>query len=60
MFKQFLGGVEGIDQYLIFSMIVFLLFFTGVLLYVIFMKKEECDSLSSIPLNDSEICSHEE
>lgn len=55
MFKQFLSGVEGLDHYLIFSMIVFILFFTGVLWYVVRMKKEEANSLSNIPLSETEI-----
>ncbi|HCS19003.1 MAG TPA: hypothetical protein DIW47_00315 [Bacteroidetes bacterium] len=59
MFKQFISGVEGMDQYLIFSMIVFLVFFAGVLIYVVRMTKEEIDILSNIPLNDKETDSHE-
>ncbi|MDX5319489.1 MAG: hypothetical protein LPK45_00375 [Bacteroidota bacterium] len=60
MFKQFLSGVEGMDQYLITSMIIFLLFFTGVLIYVMTMKKEEVNVLSNIPLTDLETEDHEE
>lgn len=52
MFKQFLNGTEGMDQYLIISMIIFLLFFCGVLIYVVRMKKEEVTELSNIPLTD--------
>jgi len=54
MFKQFLSGVDGMDQYLIFSMIVFIVFFTGVVLYVLRMRKDTADKLSNIPLNDNE------
>ncbi|MHB1277282.1 MAG: CcoQ/FixQ family Cbb3-type cytochrome c oxidase assembly chaperone [Bacteroidia bacterium] len=59
MFKQFVSGVEGMDQYLIFSMIVFIVFFVGVLFYVIRMTKEEANTLSNIPLTDKETDCHE-
>lgn len=59
MFRQFINGIDGMDQYLIFSMIVFILFFVGVLIYVIRMKKADVDELANIPLSDSEISSHE-
>lgn len=59
MFKQFVSGVEGMDQYLIFSMIVFIVFFVGVLIYVVRMTKEEVDVLSHIPLTDKETDCHE-
>ncbi len=60
MFKQFLSGVEGMDQYLIFSMIVFIVFFLGVLIYVLRMKKEDILTLSNIPLTDKEVQPNEE
>ncbi len=53
MFKQFLKGMDGMDQYLIFSMIVFIVFFLGVVVYTWRMKKENVDVLKQIPLNDS-------
>ncbi|TNE78474.1 MAG: cbb3-type cytochrome c oxidase subunit 3 [Bacteroidetes bacterium] len=53
MFKQFLHGAEGMDQYLIFSMIVFMVFFAGVVAYLFLMKKEDAEELSQIPLNES-------
>jgi len=54
MFKQFISGVDGMDQYLIFSMIVFIVFFLAVLVYVMRMKKEDIIELSNIPLTDKE------
>ncbi len=60
MFKQFVSGIEGMDQYLIFSMIVFILFFLGILIYVLRMKKEDILELSNIPLTDKEDKSNEE
>lgn len=54
MFKQFVSGMEGMDQYLIFSMIIFIVFFVGVLIYVIRMTREEVETLSNIPLSDKE------
>jgi cbb3-type cytochrome oxidase subunit 3 len=54
MFKQFLTQVTDSQVYLITSLGIFMLFFLLVALLLIFMKKEQIDYMSSLPLNDDE------
>jgi cbb3-type cytochrome oxidase subunit 3 len=54
MFKQFLTQVTDSQVYLITSLGIFMLFFLLVALLLIFMKKEQIDYMSSMPLNDDE------
>lgn len=50
--KHNLTGIDGVEIYPIFSLLVFVLFFSGVLWYVVRMKKKEVESLSNMPLED--------
>ena len=50
--KHNLTGIDGVELYPIFSLLVFVLFFVGVLFYVIRLKKKEVESLSNMPLED--------
>ncbi len=50
--KHNLTGIDGVEIYPIFSLLVFVLFFAGVLWYVVRMKKKEVESLSNMPLED--------
>ncbi|MEJ7558949.1 MAG: hypothetical protein WKF66_11625 [Pedobacter sp.] len=54
MFKQFLTQVTDSQVYLITSLGIFMLFFLLVGLLLIFMKKDEIDYMSSLPLNDDD------
>jgi cbb3-type cytochrome oxidase subunit 3 len=54
MFKQFLTQVTDSQVYLITSLGIFMLFFLLVAVLLIFMKKEQIDYMSSLPLNDDE------
>jgi hypothetical protein len=54
MFKQFLTQVTDSQVYLITSLGIFMLFFLLVSLLLIFMKKEQIDYMSSLPLNDDD------
>jgi len=54
MFKQFLTQVTDSQVYLITSLGIFMLFFLLVALLLMFMKKEQIDYMSSLPLNDDE------
>jgi len=54
MFKQFLTQVTDSQVYLITSLGIFMLFFLLVGLLLIFMKKEQIDYMSSLPLNDDD------
>jgi hypothetical protein len=54
MFKQFLTQVTDSQVYLITSLGIFMLFFLLVGLLLIFMKKEQIDYMSALPLNDDD------
>jgi cbb3-type cytochrome oxidase subunit 3 len=49
--KQYLANVQGVDGYLIFSMIVFMVFFIGLLFWVFKADKKYIDKMKNIPLN---------
>lgn len=54
MFKQFLESVNDKQGYLITSLSIFLLFFIGVAVLLLLMKKDEIKYMSELPLNDDE------
>jgi cbb3-type cytochrome oxidase subunit 3 len=49
--KQFLANVQGVDGYLIFSMIVFMLFFLGLLWWVFSADKGYINKMKNIPFD---------
>ncbi|MCX6186880.1 MAG: CcoQ/FixQ family Cbb3-type cytochrome c oxidase assembly chaperone [Bacteroidetes bacterium] len=49
--KQYLANVQGVDGYLIFSMIVFIVFFIGLLFWVFKADKNYIDKMKNIPLD---------
>jgi cytochrome c oxidase cbb3-type subunit 4 len=51
MFSHYLETIEGIASYPLTSMLLFIPFFVGVLIYVVRMKKEDADKMSQLPLN---------
>ncbi len=50
--KHNLTGIDGVEIYPIFSLLIFVLFFVIVIAYVVRMKKPEIDMLSAIPFED--------
>lgn len=50
--KHNLTGIDGVEIYPILSLLIFVLFFSGVIWFVIRMKKKEIEILSSLPLED--------
>lgn len=50
--KQFLANVQGVDGYLIFSLIVFFLFFVGLLWWVYTADKDYINKMKNIPLDN--------
>jgi hypothetical protein len=50
--------IIGIEIFPIISFIIFFSFFVGLLIYVMRMKKENVDSLSALPFEDSESVSN--
>jgi cbb3-type cytochrome oxidase subunit 3 len=51
MFSHYLETIEGIASYPLISLLIFIPFFIGVLIYVVRMKKEDADKMSNLPLN---------
>lgn len=50
--KHNLTGIDGVEIYPIISLVVFVLFFTFMIIAVMSMKKKHISELSSIPLLD--------
>ena len=52
--KHHLTGIDGVSIYPIFSLLIFFIFFTVMITYVIRMKKKEVNELSNIPFESNE------
>lgn len=52
--KQYADQIAGIEWYPVASLIIFTLFFAGVLMYVKRMPNEEVSDLSNMPLDLSD------
>lgn len=50
--KQFLANVQGVDGYLIFSLLVFFLFFVGLIWWVLTVDKKYINEMERIPLDN--------
>lgn len=51
--KHHMETIIGIEIYPLISFILFFAFFTGLFVWVYYMKKDELTHLSNIPLNDT-------
>jgi cbb3-type cytochrome oxidase subunit 3 len=49
--KYYLENETGMDFFGLFSLLVFFLFFSGLLIYVFTMKKKEMEEMKRIPLD---------
>lgn len=49
--RQFLDQVQGMEGYLIFSMMIFLLFFIGLLVWVYKADKKYIEEMEKMPLD---------
>jgi uncharacterized membrane protein len=49
--KQYADQVNGIEVYPIVSLLIFIIFFAGMLLYVRQMSRESINELSNMPLD---------
>jgi hypothetical protein len=52
MFNKLLGRVEGVDSWLVASLIIFATFFVGVLVYLMLIRSKHVDYLKNIPFNE--------
>ncbi|MBD1384363.1 hypothetical protein IDJ75_03665 [Mucilaginibacter rigui] len=53
MFKQFTEHITGTQQYLLFSLSIFMVFFIVVSVLLIRLKKQHVEHMSGMPLNDN-------
>lgn len=53
--KQFLANVTGMDGYLIFSMLVFFLFFVGLIWWVLRADKSYITTMEKLPFDQESI-----
>ncbi|NEN23933.1 cbb3-type cytochrome c oxidase subunit 3 [Cryomorpha ignava] len=51
--KHNMESIIGIEIFPIISVLIFFLFFVGLIIYAIRMKQSEVDEISALPLNDS-------
>jgi hypothetical protein len=51
MFKHYFEQIEGIGQYPLFSLFIFLSFFLGVFLWAMLARKSHIDYMSHLPLD---------
>lgn len=58
--KYYLENETGVDVYGLFSLLVFFIFFVGLLIYVLRMKKSEADEVSRIPLREDDDAQYSE
>lgn len=54
MFNKLLGKVDGVDLWMIMSLVIFGVFFIGVIVTLFMMKKSRADYMKNMPLNDNE------
>jgi cbb3-type cytochrome oxidase subunit 3 len=52
MINKLLGKVNDVDQWLIASLFIFALFFIGVLVHLVSMRKKHIETLKNIPFNE--------
>lgn len=50
--KHNLTGIDSVEIYPIISLLIFILFFTGMIYYVVKMKKKDIEEVSGLPLED--------
>ena len=52
MFKEVLQSIQGIEFYTIVSMIIFILFFIGMIIWLFKVDKKYIKDMSELPLED--------
>jgi hypothetical protein len=54
MFKEIFEGIEGIDIYPVFSLLLFLTFFVLASLWIVKLDKNYIEEMENLPLENSE------
>lgn len=52
--KNILDGVAGVEWFPIIAMLIFLIFFIGMIIWVVRLKSDDVKSNSHLPFNDEE------
>lgn len=52
MYKEVLQSADGIGVYPMISLVIFFLFFVGLIIWVAFYKESAIEEFSKMPLND--------
>lgn len=53
MFKQFISIIPGADVYMIFSLLLFIVFFVLVGIYLLKMDKKYLNQMEALPLGEN-------
>jgi cbb3-type cytochrome oxidase subunit 3 len=53
MFRNVLPGIEHVDGYAIFSLLLFFIFFIGMGIYVLRMSKQHIRTMEQLPFDES-------
>ena len=60
MYKDVLSSIEGIDIYPIISLLIFVVFFAGLIIWVARMDKNKLRELAALPLEGDELREYKE
>jgi flagellar biogenesis protein FliO len=52
MFKEVLQSIEGVEFYTIVSMMIFILFFVGMIIWLLKVDKKYIKTMSELPLEE--------
>jgi len=55
MYKDVLRSIEGIEIFPVISLIIFTLFFGGLIFYAMGLRKNKVEALANLPLEDHEV-----
>ncbi|MFT6969709.1 MAG: cytochrome c oxidase cbb3-type subunit 4 [Roseivirga sp.] len=53
MFKHYFEKIHNVEVWPIISLSIFFIFFVGLIIYVVRMKKEYSEEMADMPLSDS-------
>ncbi len=54
MYKAILENINGVEIWPVIGLVIFFVFFVGVLIWAFRLKKEEVDHMANIPLEDGD------
>lgn len=54
MYKEILRSIENVEIYPIISLLIFVLFFVGVFIWVVFTPKDHIKHMENLPLDEND------